>query len=160
MEISKEKVVRIHYTLKDKSGEVLDSSDGQPPLAYIQGLGNIIPGLEKALDGKQVGEKLKVVIPPEDAYGVRNESFVKSIPLSEFENQSDVKVGAQFRVETSQKTHIATVTNIENENVTIDLNHLLADEALHFDVEVMEIREATQEELSHGHVHGSGDHAH
>jgi FKBP-type peptidyl-prolyl cis-trans isomerase SlyD len=160
MKISKEKVVSIHYTLKDKTGEVLDSSDGQPPLAYIQGLGNIIPGLEKALDGKQVGEKLDVVIPPEDAYGVRKESFVKTIPLSEFENQGDIKVGAQFRVETSQETHIATVTNVENEEVTIDLNHPLADETLHFDVEVMDIREATQEELSHGHVHGEGGHAH
>ena len=160
MKISKEKVVSLHYTLKDKTGEVLDSSDGQSPLEYIQGLGNIIPGLEKALDGKQVGEKLNVVIPPEDAYGVRKESFVKTIPLSEFENQSDIKVGAQFRVETSQETHIATVTNVENENVTIDLNHPLADETLHFDVEVMDIREATQEELSHGHVHGEGGHAH
>jgi len=160
MKISKDKVVSIHYTLKDKTGEVLDSSDGQPPLEYIQGLGNVIPGLEKALDGKQAGEKLNVVIPPEDAYGVRNESIVKTIPLSEFENQSEVTVGAQFRVETSQKTHIATVTNIENENVTIDLNHPLADIALHFDVEVMDIREATQEELSHGHVHGAGGHEH
>jgi FKBP-type peptidyl-prolyl cis-trans isomerase SlyD len=160
MKISKEKVVSIHYTLKDKTGEVLDSSDGQPPLEYIQGLGNIIPGLEKALDGKQVGDKLNAVIPPEDAYGVRKESFVKTIPLSEFENQGDVKVGSQFRVETSQETHIATVTNIENENVTIDLNHPLADETLHFDIEVMDIREATQEELSHGHVHGAGGHAH
>jgi FKBP-type peptidyl-prolyl cis-trans isomerase SlyD len=160
MKISKEKVVSIHYTLKDKTGEVLDSSDGQTPLAYIQGLGNIIPGLEKALDGKQVGEKLNVVIPPEDAYGIRKESFVKTIPLSEFENQSDIKVGAQFRVETSQETHIATVINVENENVTIDLNHPLADETLHFDVEVMDIREATQEELSHGHVHGAGGHEH
>jgi FKBP-type peptidyl-prolyl cis-trans isomerase SlyD len=112
------------------------------------------------LDDKQVGDKLNVVLSPEDAYGVRNESLVKTIPLSEFEDQSDVKQGAQFRVEASGQTHIATVTHVENEKVTIDLNHPLADETLHFDVEVMDIREATPEELSHGHVHGEGGHAH
>ncbi len=160
MKISDKKVVGIHYILKDDNGEIIDSSEGQSPLVYIQGSGNVISGLEQALINKEAGDKLHVVINPEDAYGLRDENLVQSVPLSNFQNQNDVKEGIQYRVETSDGMRVATVTKIENETVTIDMNHPLADEVLHFDVEITEIREATEEELSHGHVHGAGDHDH
>ena len=160
MKISDKKVVGIHYTLKDDNGEIMDSSEGQSPLIYIQGSGNIISGLEKALVDKEAGDKLHVVINPEDAYGIRDESLVQSVPISNFQNQSEVKEGIQFRAETSDGMRVATVTKIENETVTVDMNHPLADETLHFDVEITEVREATEEELSHGHVHDGEDHDH
>ena len=160
MKISDKKVVGIHYTLKDDNGEIMDSSEVQSPLVYIQGSGNIISGLEQALVDKEAGDKLHVVIKPEDAYGVRDESLVQSVPISNFQNQSEVKEGVQFRAETSDGMRVATVTKIENETVTIDMNHPLADETLHFDVEITEVRDASEEELSHGHVHDGEDHDH
>ena len=160
MKISKGKVVSIHYALNDAAGEVLESSEGEAPLEYLHGHGNIIAGLEKALDGKAAGEKLKAVIPPEDGYGVRDEAMVKRLPLSSFQNQDEVQVGAQFQAETSQGPRLATVTEMDDENVTVDLNHPLADQTLNFDIEVVDVREATEEELSHGHAHGPEGHVH
>ena len=160
MKISKGKVVSIHYALNDAAGEVLESSAGGAPLEYLHGHGNIIAGLEKALDGKAAGEKLKAVIPPEDGYGVRDEAMVKRLPLSSFQNQDEVQVGAQFQAETSQGPRLATVTEMDDQNVTVDLNHPLADQTLSFDIEVVDVREATEEELSHGHAHGPEGHAH
>ena len=160
MKISKGKVVSMHYALRDANGEILDSSEGQAPLDYLHGHGNIIAGLEKALEGKEAGEKLKAVIPPEEGYGIREESLVKTVPLSNFQNPNEVEVGAQFQAETSQGPRLATVTQVDDQNVTIDLNHPLADHTLDFDIEVVEIRDATEEELAHGHVHGPGGHGH
>ena len=160
MKISDKKVVGIHYILKDYNGEIIDSSEGQSPLVYIQGSGNVISGMEQALINKEAGDKLHVVIKPEDAYGIRDGSLVKSVPISNFQNQIDVKEGIQYRAETSDGMRVATVTKIENEIVTVDMNHPLADETLHFDVEITEVREATEEELSHGHVHDGEDHDH
>ena len=160
MKISKGKVVSIHYALNDAAGEVLESSRGEAPLEYLHGHGNIIAGLEKALDGKTAGDKLKAVIPPEDGYGVRDEAMVKRLPISSFQNQDEVQVGAQFQAETSQGPRLATVTEMDGENVTVDLNHPLADQTLSFDIEVVAVREATEEELSHGHAHGPEGHDH
>jgi FKBP-type peptidyl-prolyl cis-trans isomerase SlyD len=160
MKISKGKVVSIHYALNDTAGEILESSEGQAPLEYLHGYGNIIVGLEKALEGKTAGDNLKAVIPPIDGYGVRDESMVKSLPLSSFQNQDEVMVGAQFQAETSQGPRLATVTKTDDKNATVDLNHPLADQTLSFDIEVMEVREATKEELSHGHAHGPEGHGH
>ena len=129
-------------------------------MAAQHGHGNIIAGLEKALDGKAAGEKLKAVIPPEDGYGVRDEALVKRLPLSSFQNQDEVQVGAQFQAETSRGPRLATVTEMDDENVTVDLNHPLADQTLSFDIEVVDVREATEEELSHGHAHGRHGHDH
>ena len=159
MKISKGKVVSIHYALNDAAGEVLESSEGEAPLEYLHGHGNIIAGLEKALAGKAAGEKLKAVIPPEDGYGVRDEAMVKRLPLSSFKNQDEVHVGAQFQAETSHGPRLATVTAMDDKNVTVDLNHPLADQTLSFDIEVVAVREATEEELSHGHAHGPEGHA-
>ena len=160
MKISKGKVVSIHYALKDPSGEVLESSEGQAPMDYLHGYGNIITGLEKALGGKAAGETIKAVIPPEDGYGIREEALVKNLPLSNFKNHNQVEVGTQFQAETSRGPRLATVTQIDDQNVTVDLNHPLADQTLCFDIDVVEVREATAEELSHGHVHGAEGHGH
>ena len=160
MKCSKGKVVSIHYALTDTAGEILESSEGQAPLEYLHGYGNIIAGLEKALEGKVAGDKLKAVIPPEDGYGIRDESLVKELPLSSFQGQDEVAVGAQFQAETSQGPQLATVTKMDDKNVTVDLNHPLADQTLSFDIDVVDVREATEEELFHGHAHGPEGHNH
>jgi FKBP-type peptidyl-prolyl cis-trans isomerase SlyD len=160
MQITEGKVVHIHYTLKDDAGEVLDSSAGQEPLAYLHGAGNIIPGLESELEGKTVGDKLTVAVAPKDGYGVRNEALVQEVSRSVFPDDVDVQLGMQFHAQTSAGVRLATVTKIVGDQVTLDLNHPLADVTLHFDVEVMDVKTATEEELAHGHVHAHGDHAH
>jgi len=160
MKISKGKVVSIHYALTDTTGEVLESSEEQAPLNYLHGYGNIIAGLEKALEGKVAGDKLKAVIPPADGYGTRDETLVKKLPLSSFQNRDEVKVGTQFQADTSRGPRLATVTKIDDKSVTVDLNHPLADQTLSFDIDVVEVREATEQELSHGHVHGPEGHGH
>jgi len=160
MEISNKSVVTINYTLKNGKGKVLDTSEGGNPLVFIQGIGNILPGLEKELAGKKPGEKVNAVIPPEEGYGIREEAKMQKVPLSEFDNKEAVKEGAQFKVNSKKEVALATVVKIDKEMVTLDLNHPLADETLCFDVEVMDVREATGEELAHGHVHGSGGHHH
>ena len=160
MEIIKGKVVSMHYALRDEAGEILDSSEGQAPLDYLHGHGNIIAGLEKALEGKEAGDKLNAVIPPEEGYGIRDESLVKTVPLSNFQNPNTVEVGAQFQAETSQGPRLATVTQVDDQNVTVDLNHPLADQTLNFDIDIVAVRDATEEELAHGHVHGPEGHGH
>ena len=160
MKISKGKVVSMHYALRDANGEILDSSEGQAPLDYLHGYGNIIAGLEKALENKAAGEKLNAVIPPEEGYGVREESLVKTVPLSNFQDPSVVEVGSQFQAETSQGPRLATVTQVDDQDVTVDLNHPLADQTLNFDIDVVAVRDATEEELTHGHAHGPEGHGH
>jgi FKBP-type peptidyl-prolyl cis-trans isomerase SlyD len=160
MIVANEKVISIHYTLKNDEGVTLDTSDGQAPLAFIQGKGNIIPGLEKALDGKKVGDKVNAVIPPDEAYGAKNAELVQKVPISNFQDAEQVKAGVQFQIQLPQGAQIATVVSVEKEEVTIDMNHPLADVTLHFDVEIAEIRDATAEELEHGHVHGPEGHEH
>ena len=160
MNIAKDKVVSIDYTLTNDNGEVLDSSSGREPLAYLQGHNNLIPGLEKELEGKVKGDKLVAIIAPEQAYGTRNEEMVQEVPRENFENPEEIKVGAQFQVQMQDHVQIAVVTDVKDDIITVDMNHPLADETLHFDVEVMEVRDASAEELEHGHVHGAGGHHH
>ena len=160
MVIAQNRVVTMHYTLKDEQGETIDSSQGHEPLAYIQGIGNIIPGLEDALEGKTKGDKLEVTIAPEDGYGERQENMVQKVAKSGFQGDEELVVGMQVQVETKNGPAIAMVSEIAGEDVTLDLNHPLAGVTLNFDVEVMDVREATDEELDHGHVHGPGGHHH
>ena len=160
MNIEKDKVVSIDYTLTNDNGEVLDSSSGREPLAYLHGNGGLIPGLEKELDGKVKGDKLVAIIAPDQAYGMRTEELVQEIPLENFDDASEIKIGAQFQVQNGDHVHIATITAIGDKSATVDMNHPLADETLHFDVEVMDVREPTKEEMEHGHVHGAGGHHH
>jgi FKBP-type peptidyl-prolyl cis-trans isomerase SlyD len=161
MLIAQDKVVLIHYTLTDDAGKVLDSSSGGEPLAYLHGQGNIIPGLEKALDGKQAGDKLNVRVEPAEGYGVRDDALVQQVPRRAFGGAQNVQAGMQFHAQSAQgQTRVVTVTRIQGDMVTVDGNHPLAGEVLNFDVEVAEVREPTGEELEHGHVHGPGGHHH
>ena len=162
MTITENKVVLMHYTLKNDDGDVMDSSIGHDPMAFIQGIGNLIPGLEKQLEGKAAGEKINATVAPEDAYGERTEDQLAKVPLDNFQSEGDEKleVGMQVQVESNQGATVALVTEIEGTEVTLDLNHPLAGETLHFEVEIMDVREATSDELSHGHAHGPGGHHH
>ncbi len=160
MEITADRVVTIHYTLKDDKGAVLDSSAGGEPLAYIQGHGNLVAGLEKALEGKQDGNTLAVSVAPADGYGVRDEKLIQRLPKRSLQGSGEIKKGMQFQARTDDGMRLFTVTAVMGDMVTLDGNHPLADQTLHFDVEVVAVREATTEELEHGHVHGAGGHHH
>ncbi|SEF71094.1 FKBP-type peptidyl-prolyl cis-trans isomerase [Marinobacterium lutimaris] len=160
MQIAANAVVSIHYTLTNAAGEKLDSSEGQQPLAYLHGASNIIPGLENALVGKAVGDKLSVTVEPEEGYGEVREELVQEVDRSNFEGIDVVEPGMQFMAQTPWGQQPVTVVKVEGDNVTLDGNHPLAGQTLSFDVEVVEVREATEEELSHGHVHGEGGHEH
>lgn len=160
MQIAKNTAVQIHYTLKNDAGEVLDSSDGAEPLAYLQGNGNLIPGLEKALEGKRAGDALSVSIAPAEGYGVRDDSLIQDVPRSAFEGIPEIEVGMQFHADSNHGPRTVTVTKVAADTITVDGNHPLADQTLHFAVKIVEVRVATPEELSHGHVHGPGGHHH
>jgi FKBP-type peptidyl-prolyl cis-trans isomerase SlyD len=160
MQIAQDKVVTIHYTLKNDAGEVLDSSSGGDPLAYLHGQGNLVSGLEKALEGRQAGDKLSVRVEPADGYGVRDDSLLQQVPRRQF-GGANVQPGMQFHAQTSGgHARVVTVVRITGDMVTVDGNHPLAGENLNFDVEVTDVREASAEELEHGHVHGPGGHHH
>lgn len=160
MQVAKNTVVTFDYTLTDPAGKVLDSSKGKQPLAYIHGSGGIIAGLERALEGKNPGDKLDVTIAPEDAYGKRDDKLVEKIDRSEFKGVKRLEVGMQFRAQGPGGTRILTVKKFEGNNVVVDGNHPLADVTLRFDVAIVDVREATKDELTHGHVHGPGGHHH
>ena len=156
MTIQKNSVVTINYMLKDDSGGLIESSEGQEPLTYLHGQGNIIPGLETSLEGRSAGESINISIQPEDAYGVWEESKILNIPKGQFSGVDDVKTGMQFSVHSNEGEQIVTVTKVEGETVTVDANHPLAGKTLDFDVTVVGIRDATKDELDHGHAHGAG----
>lgn len=160
MKIAKNKVVAIDYILTDPKGEVLDKSSKGQPLHYIQGAGNIIPGLEKALEGKSAGDTLKARIPHAEAYGPRDEDLLQEIPREHFSEIKELRVGMELEAESEEGVRVITVTKVEDDKVTVDANHPLAGMDLTFDVTVVEVRDATAEEVSHGHVHGPGGHHH
>ena len=160
MQIAPNAVVYMHYTLTDDSGKVIDSSSGGEPLAFLQGSGNIIKGLEKAVEGKQAGDKLTVKVPPEEGYGVRDAAQIQKVPRRAFQGVKDLKPGMRFTSQGSHGPVEVTVTAVQGDMVTVDGNHALAGVNLTFEVEITKVREATSEELMHGHVHGSGGHHH
>jgi FKBP-type peptidyl-prolyl cis-trans isomerase SlyD len=158
MNIAKDRVVSIAYTLTDKNNQLLDSADASEPLAYIHGYENIIPGLEKALEGKQEGDTLKVSVVAAEAYGERDEDLVVDVSRKQFDGAGPLEAGMQFQAQTPEGYRVVTITKVAGETVTIDGNHPLAGMDLTFDVTVTEIREANAEELEHGHVHGAHHH--
>ncbi len=158
--IKKHSVVTLHYTLKDEQGNVLDSSTEDHPLAYIHGTGSLIPGLELHLEGLAAGDSSFVSVAPEDGYGKREEQNVQEVSKREFGDTEGLEVGSQVWVSLPDQDIPAIVTAIEADTVTLDLNHPLAGKTLLFDVKIVEIREATEEELEHGHVHGPHGHHH
>ena len=157
MQISKDLVASIHYTLKNADGEVLDTSDGQEPLHYVHGAQNIVPGLEKELEGKTTGDKLAVVVDPIDGYGEYNAELIQELPKDMFAGVDTIEVGMEFQAQTPEGgMQIIEVKSIDGDKITVDGNHPMAGQTLHFDVEITDVREATKDELEHGHVHSEG----
>ena len=155
MKVEEHAVVLIHYVLTNNDKEVLDSSEGQDPLAYLHGTGHLIPGLEAQLLGKVAGDKLNVTVQPDDGYGEFNEQRVQTVPSDVFEVVESIELGMQFQTSNEGGSGGATITvvSVENDEVTIDGNHPLAGVTLHFAVDIIEVREATADELEHGHGH-------
>jgi len=147
-------VASIHYTLSNNSGEVLDSSEGAEPLAYLHGAGNIIPGLENALVGKTAGSTLQVNIAPADAYGELQPELVQVVPREAFQGVDEIEPGMAFEAQDPQgQARRIIVKSVEGNEVTIDANHPLAGVELNFDVQVVDVRDASEEEIAHGHGH-------
>ena len=160
MQISKNSVVTINYTLKNDQGETLDESQDNSFL-YLHGAGGIIPGLEGQLEGKSAGDEFSAHIEPEDGYGVHDESMVQVVPREMFEADHPIEEGIQFHAESPEGDMLTvTVSKIEGDEITVDGNHPLAGIALNFDIKIADIREASAEEIEHGHVHGPDGHHH
>jgi FKBP-type peptidyl-prolyl cis-trans isomerase SlyD len=161
MTITQNSAVSFHYTLTDDQGQQIDSSAGQDPLAYLHGAGNIIPGLENALEGKSVGDQLNVEVSAEEGYGPVQQELIQEVPREAFQGVDTIEVGMQFEAQTGQGGAVpVTVTAVTDETVTVDGNHPLAGKTLNFDVTIADVREASEEELAHGHIHGPGGHHH
>ena len=160
MQIAANRVAVIDYTLKDDDGDILDASQNGEFL-YLHGAHNIIPGLEAALEGKQAGDSIDVSIEPRDAYGERDPERIQVVPRDMFQTDEEIQPGMQFHAQ-SPDGHmmIITVTEVDDDEVTIDGNHEMAGMKLHFSVDVVDVREATAEEIEHGHVHGPDEHDH
>ena len=155
MKVEEHAVVLIHYVLTNDDKEVLDSSEGQEPLAYLHGTGHLIPGLEAQLLGKAAGDQLDVTVQPNDGYGEFNGELVQTVSSDVFDGVDSVEPGMQFQTsnEDGSGGETITVISVENDEVTIDGNHPLAGVTLHFAVNIVNVREPTAEELEHGHVH-------
>ena len=160
MKADKNKVVTFHYTLKDVSGEEIESSVEAEPMTYLHGSNNIIIGLEKAMQEREAGDKFEVTIAPEEAYGVRQEANVQRIPLKKLKGIGKIMPGQVLNLQTKDGPVQVTVLKMGRFNVDVDANHPLAGETLTFDIEVTEVRDASEEEIEHGHVHGPGGHEH
>lgn len=160
MQIADNMVVTIDYTLKDDNGTVLDSST-EGNFAYLHGANNIIPGLENALTGKSAGDEVEVSVSPAEGYGERNDSMIQAVPREMFDSEQEIEVGMQFHAQSPEgEMIVVTVTDVDGDNITVDGNHPLAGVNLNFGVKVVDVREASQEEMDHGHVHGPGGHHH
>jgi FKBP-type peptidyl-prolyl cis-trans isomerase SlyD len=160
MAIAQNDVVTIHYTLRDDAEKVIDSSASGEPLAYLHGHGNLVPGLERELTGKNVGDQLKVRIAPAEGYGEYDKALVQQLPRRALKGIANLQVGMRLQAGTDHGHHTVTVTRIAGDMVTLDGNHPLAGQNLNFEVEITAVRAATEEELAHGHVHGAGGHHH
>jgi FKBP-type peptidyl-prolyl cis-trans isomerase SlyD len=147
MKITNNKAVTVQYTLKDDDGVIVDTSNGREPLNYIHGTGGLLPGFEAALDGKSQSDVISFTLAPKDGYGERNESLIFSLPKERFAEIEDLREGLQFAVNGPQGAMVMTVTNVGDNDVTLDGNHPLAGNTLHFEVEVLEVRDATEEEI-------------
>jgi FKBP-type peptidyl-prolyl cis-trans isomerase SlyD len=160
MQIARDSVAAFHYTLTDDQNQVIDSSAGRDPLTYLHGSGQIVPGLEKQLEGRSAGDKFSADVAPEEGYGVHHPELMQEVPRSAFQGVEDIQPGMQFQGRGPQGEINVTVTRVEDDKVFIDGNHPLAGKTLHFAIEVTDVRAASEEELAHGHVHGAGGHHH
>ena len=153
-------VVLFDYTLTDDEGEIIDSSAEEGALAYLHGEGQIVPGLEKAMEGKSAGNSFKVTVEPTEGYGLHDPAKITVVPADEIEGGDELEEGMQLETENESGEQTVVISKIEGNNVTIDGNHPLAGMPLHFDIQIREVRAATAEEIEHGHVHGTGGHQH
>jgi FKBP-type peptidyl-prolyl cis-trans isomerase SlyD len=156
MEISANKVVTFHYRLTDTEGSFTESSEGRDPVAYLHGRGNLVPGLESGLRGRRAGDELTVTVAPEDAYGAHDPSALQRVPIKHLVRPGKLAVGRIVAVNTTSGPRRATVLKVGRFNVDVDLNHPLAGKTLVFHVNVIDVRDATSEEIAHGHAHGPG----
>jgi FKBP-type peptidyl-prolyl cis-trans isomerase SlyD len=156
MKIERGRVVRMHYTLRDEGGATIESSGGREPLTYLHGYGQLVPGLEKALDGSQAGLRTTVEVAPKDAYGEKDPQAVIRAPREDFPEGLELAPGVEVQADTPDGPITFTVVAVEEKEAVLDANHPLAGKTLTFDVEVLEVRDATAEEIAHGHVHGPG----
>lgn len=160
MKISNDCVASFHYTLKNVAGETVESSRGGEPMSYLQGRGNIIAGLEEAMLGRSAGDTFSVTVHPEKGYGARREDWARRIPVKHLQGAKRWRPGMTALVETAQGPRQVTVMKVGRFMADVDLNHPMAGETLTFDIEIVAVREATKEELAHGHAHGAGGHHH
>jgi FKBP-type peptidyl-prolyl cis-trans isomerase SlyD len=160
MKIGKGRVVRMHYALRDESGATIESSRGGEPLEYLHGYGQLVPGLEKFLDGSTAGLATTVTVAPADAYGEKDPQAVIRAPRADFPEDLELAPGVEVQAETPDGPITFMVVALEGDEAVLDANHRLAGMTLTFDVEVVDVREATKEEIAHGHVHGPGGHGH
>ncbi|SIO17552.1 peptidylprolyl isomerase [Salinivibrio sp. ES.052] len=157
MKIAKDVVVSLAYQVKNEDGALVDESTAQEPLQYLHGHRNLIVGLEKALEGREKGESFEVTVGPDEAYGDYQEAMVQRVPANVFQGVDQVEVGMRFMAETDQGQIPVEVTEVEGDEVVVDANHMLAGQTLSFSVDITDVREATEEELSHGHIHQDGE---
>ncbi|WJV66534.1 peptidylprolyl isomerase [Pectobacteriaceae bacterium CE70] len=160
MKVAKDVVVSLAYQVRTEDGVLVDESPVSAPLDYLHGHGSLISGLEKALEGRDVGERFDVNVGANDAYGNYDENLIQRVPKDVFMGVDELEVGMRFLAETDQGPVPVEITEVQDEHVVVDGNHMLAGQNLNFNVEVVAIREATEEELAHGHVHGEHDHEH
>ena len=160
MKIENNSVVRFHYTVAEAGATEVENSRAGDPIAILIGHRNIIPGVEKALLGREAGESFEVAVAPEEGYGVRNDNAMQRLPKKVFPKGVDLQPGVQVVLRTNQGPRMVTVVKVGMTVVDVDLNHPLAGKTLNFAIEVVDVREANAEEIAHGHVHGDGGHAH
>lgn len=160
MIIEDKKVVSVQFTVKNvKTSEIIETSDGGEPLVYLHGFQNLVPGLERALTGKKVGENYEVTVQPEEGYGERDETLVQQVPRDAFQGIDNIKLGMEFQAESPNGPVVVEVVAVDDDTITVDSNHPLAGVTLAFSGTIQDIREATETELEHGHVHGEdGEH--
>lgn len=161
MKVAKDTIVTIDYTLTSDDGDVIDSSEGGEPLAYLHGAGAIVPGLESALEGRSEGEALSVKVTPEEGYGERDPELVHRATRAQFQGIDELEVGMRFQARAGEETTVVTVVAVEGDDVTLDANHPLAGVPLNFEIKIVGVRAATAVEIAHGHPHGAdGNHHH
>jgi FKBP-type peptidyl-prolyl cis-trans isomerase SlyD len=159
MKIAENKAVSIEFTLKDDKGEVIETSVGKDPLWYLAGVGVLVPGLEKALEGKDVGETVDVTLAPADAYGERDDKEIRKVPLRKIKAPR-VQAGGRYQMQADDGLRVVVVKSVSGDYALVDGNHPLAGQTLHFICKVLEVRDATDEEREHGHIHGPAGHGH
>ena len=160
MQIEKGKVVSFHYWLRDDAGNDIEASEGRPPMTILYAHGNIIPGLENAMAGRSEGDRFDVVVSAAEGYGERREDFTQRVPKKYFPDADNLKPGMSTAVQTDKGARPVTVVKVGSSVVDVDLNHPMAGKTLHFAIEITQVRDATEEEIAHGHVHGDGGHHH